>query len=141
MQKKKKTRLQQTSRDQIAILTAQIREKKLAFEDLENETKEQLNSLENDNKNRDLIIASKQKEIDYLSNLEKQTRQLYKQAQESISVLESEISQFHLEKSLASDRIAELETKISQLLKSTRAKETAEAKRFEKFSRKQSEAR
>lgn len=54
-------------------------------------------------------------------------------SEQTVLTLELELQQFHQERERTSDRIADLEVQLNDLLKATRAKETADAKRFEKF--------
>jgi epidermal growth factor receptor substrate 15 len=63
----------------------------------------------------------------------RQIQQQLERSEHTVATLESELRQFQTERSHTSERIAELEAQVNDLLRSTRAKETADAKRFDRF--------
>jgi chromosome segregation ATPase len=66
-------------------------------------------------------------------NHSKQIQEQLERSEHTVATLESELRQFQTERTHTSERIAELETQLNELLRSARAKETADAKRFDRF--------
>ncbi len=63
----------------------------------------------------------------------KDLQETLEKTERSIASLEGELSRFELERRNTSEKIADLEAQVNDLLQGSRARETAEAKRFEKF--------